>query len=141
MGFLLDTNHAIYLINGLDKPSERRSLPEKNVIEKIRGVHDPIFICEASFGELYFGAACSARFSYNVKQIKLLQEAIPAISVDSGSWKLFGETKAELRKRGKTLSDIDLLIACVALKFDLVLVSNDKGFAELPAAFRVDNWA
>ncbi len=56
-------------------------------------------------------------------------------------WKLFGKTKALFRKNGKKMSDFDLLLACLAKTNDCTIVTNDKGFDNLPRKFYRVNWA
>lgn len=140
MDYLLDTNHCIYLINGLDRSRKNRTAPETNLIDKIQTIESDIFMSEATLGELYFGAANSTRKDYNYQRIDIFKQAVIPISVDAHIWWLFGDTKAALRKRGKAITDIDLLIACTAKVYDLVLVTNDHDFECLPADFNRENW-
>jgi len=43
-GYLLDTNHCIYLVNGLEKKPQKRTEPEKVVIDKLESLQDiPLF--------------------------------------------------------------------------------------------------
>ncbi|OQX17530.1 MAG: hypothetical protein BWK80_39510 [Desulfobacteraceae bacterium IS3] len=94
-----------------------------------------------TLGELYFGAANSARREYNLQRTDLFKYAMIPIAVDEDIWKCFGDTKAVMRKQGKSVTDLDLLIACTARICDLVLVSNDSNFDGLPDAFQRENWA
>jgi len=141
MDYLLDTNHCIYLINGLDKKNSRRSETENRVIEKIRRVQSDIFMSEVTLGELYFGAANSARREYNLQRIDLFKQALIPIAVNEDIWKCFGDTKAAMRKQGKSVTDLDILIACTARLCDLVLVTNDSNFDGLSDDFQRENWA
>ncbi len=139
--YLLDTNHCIYLINGLDKEYSKRFEAEKNTIERAADIQSDIFLCEATLGELYFGAAYSTRREYNLQRIDLFKQAVIPISIDENVWKLFGNTKAILRTEGKPIADMDLLIACTARTYDLVLVTNDQDFDVLPENFIRENWS
>lgn len=139
--YLLDTNHCVYLINGLDKDASKRSEFERKVIEKARNLEASLFMSEATLGEMYFGAANSSREKYNLQRIELFKEAVIPIPVNDDIWQSFGRTKAALRKQGISISDIDLLIACTAMVFNLVLVTNDADFDLLPADFIKENWA
>lgn len=56
-------------------------------------------------------------------------------------WELYGKTKATLKQTGKLIGDMDLLIACAALRYGAILVTNDGGFKNLPASFQVENWS
>lgn len=98
--YLLDTNHCIYLLNGLDKEDQHRSKAEKKVIEKARMAKTALFMSEATLGELYFGAANSERKEYNFERIEILKKAVIPIAIDDNIWNLFGKIKAILRKKG-----------------------------------------
>ena len=48
-GYLLDTNHCIYLINGLEKLRQRRSFQEQTVIDALELLEDsPLFFSEVT---------------------------------------------------------------------------------------------
>ena len=42
MAYLLDTNHCIYFLNGLEKRPERRKPEESEVIRNISALPDPV---------------------------------------------------------------------------------------------------
>ncbi len=77
---------------------------------------------------------------YNRQRITLFKQAVTPISIDEDIWRLFGDTKAIMRKRGKSIMDIDLLIACTAKIHAQILVTNDADFDVLPEDFRKENW-
>lgn len=39
--------------------------------------------------------------------------------------KIFGKLRNDLRKKGKLIADLDLLIASICLNYDLILVTSD----------------
>ena len=45
MTYLLDTNHCIYFINGLEKPLQRRKKAEQQILQHVRAISEPIY-CE-----------------------------------------------------------------------------------------------
>lgn len=71
----------------------------------------------------------------------MFKQIIMPVTIDEDIWRLFGETKAMLRKRGKSIADMDLLIACTSRIFGFILVTNDKDFDVLPDDFLKENWA
>jgi predicted nucleic acid-binding protein len=139
MPFLFDTNHCIYLLNGLEKKAAFRSDQERNVIKNVRSLEDEIYISEVTLGELFYGAFGSQRKDHNLKRIEILKDIVLPVPVDETVWELFGETKANLKSQGKTLTDFDLLIGCTALAYGFVLVTNDAHFELLDAP--KENWA
>jgi len=139
--YLLDTNHCIYLMNGLDKRQALRTQAEINVVEMARNIQAYIFVSGATIGELYFGAAHSKRSAYNFRRIELFKQAVTPIRVDDAIWKEFGLTKAMLKKQGNPITDLDLLIACTSKVWNMILVTNDANFNNLPKDFKMENWA
>ncbi len=112
MPYLFDTNHCIYLMNGWNTPEQKRSSEEQQVVLSFQQLHDDvIYMSEASIGELVYGIERSQRKDSNRQRLNVLRSAIPPVPVTSGVWNIYGETKATLRFLGKTVPDIDLLIA------------------------------
>ncbi len=143
MTYLLDTNHCIYFINGLEKPPQRRKKAEELVMQHVRAISDPIiFFSEATLGEMYYGAQRSNKKTENLEKIAFLKKIFEPVEVDETVWKVFGETLALLHQAGTPLSDRDLLIACTAKVHNHVLVTNDSDFKVLPEDFLIcENWA
>ncbi len=140
-GYLLDTNHCIYLINGLEKPLQKRSLLEKAVVETLEIFPDvPLYFSEVTLGELYYGIARSQRKEQNQRKLAFLKKLLYPLPVTEEVWKWFGKTLANLHSQGSAIADRDLLIACTAKVYDLILVTNDKNFDNLPNSFQKVNW-
>jgi predicted nucleic acid-binding protein len=136
MAFLLDTNHCIYFLNGLEKPPEKRSEREQRVIDRVLTVSDPrIFLSEATLGELYYGVARSQRQAENREKVEFLKRVFTQIAVTEPVWQCFGETLAVLRQAGTPMGERDLLIACTARVHRQILVTSDADFDLLPADF------
>jgi len=140
MAWILDTNHCIYLMNGLDRQESLRSETEKKIIRTARKTGAELFMSEVTLGELYFGAANSGRPEYNFERIRIFKQAVIPVCIDECVWESFGKTKALLKKQGKSLADLDLLIACTAKVHNLILVTNDADFNVLPEDFQKENW-
>jgi tRNA(fMet)-specific endonuclease VapC len=51
----------------------------------------------------------------------------------------YGVTRANLERRGKIVAPLDLMIASHALSLKLVLVTNDRSFAEMNG-LELENW-
>lgn len=143
MSYLLDTNHCIYLMNGWKKDARQRSSHESNTIQKVEWLQEGVmlYLCEATLGELYYGAENSQRKEENRQSIGLLKKAVLPLAVDETIWNIFGMTKARLRQGGKRIPDMDLLIAATAQCYGLCLVTNDAHLALLPDTFQRENWA
>lgn len=142
MLYLLDTNHCIYLMNGWNAPDDKRSPEERNMARAYhRMQHDVVYMSEASVGELVYGVERSQRKESNQTRLNVFLSAIPPVPITRGVWELYGRTKAELSKIGKTVPDIDLLIAATAKYYNMVLIANDRHMRHLPSSFVRENWA
>jgi tRNA(fMet)-specific endonuclease VapC len=56
------------------------------------------------------------------------------------SAKISAELYSTLRQIGKTVDDIDLLIAGIAIENDLTLVTNNENHFERIPGLRIENW-
>ncbi len=142
MTYLFDTNHCIYLMNGWGNPAYSLTSQERNTVAafaKIR--NDAVCMSEVSVGELIYGVARSQRREYNQRRLEILLSAVPLVPIIRSVWEIYGETKAELSMVGKTIPDMDLLIASSAKYYRMILVANDKHMKNLPDSFVLENWA
>jgi tRNA(fMet)-specific endonuclease VapC len=130
--YLLDTDTCIYLLNGHEGVKQR--VAEVGV--------EVIAVTVVTKGELYFGAYNSSQVEHNLKRIQNFF-ATPGPSVlplDENTLDNFGKFKAELRRKGQPIGDIDLLIAGVAISQGLTVITNNtKHFERIPG-ISLDNW-
>ena len=142
MTYLFDTNHCIYLMNGWDSPVHRLTPQERSTVAAFGRIrNDVIYMSEVSVGELLYGVARSRRREYNRRRLEVLLSAVPPVPVTRGVWEIYGQTKAELSRDGKTIPDMDMLIASTAKYHSMILVANDKHMKYLPDSFVRENWA
>lgn len=117
--FMLDTNTSSYAIKG-NVPSVRKHLLALSMSQ--------ICISVVTQAELLFGVA---RRADNTKLKTAVQEFLLRVSIlpwDSESAQQYANLRASLERSGKTLGNLDLMIASHALSVDAVLVSNDQSF-------------
>lgn len=130
---LLDTNICVNYLNALRKKAEKRSVEEQRVFEKIEQIKDTVdlYLSQAVVAELRFGAEKSQNREKNLKRIASLKEAFPELKIDDEVWDNYVRIKAELSIIGRSIHDMDLLIAATAKRYNLLLVSNDKDMNNL----------
>jgi predicted nucleic acid-binding protein len=144
--YLLDTNHCAYILNAKSKPENKQSEMEKNTVRMASSCLDSlIYLSEATLGELIYGVEYSKQKEKNLQELEAFIKVISPLSVDLEVWDIFGKAKAQLRKVGKKMPDMDLLIASTAKRYSLILVTNDKHMVlldHLPEPFvERENWA
>jgi tRNA(fMet)-specific endonuclease VapC len=71
---------------------------------------------------------------------ELLYQEVSLLEYDRGCANEFGQARVQLRRSGIDVPSIDLLIASVALVYDLTLVThNTADFQHIPG-LRLDDW-
>jgi predicted nucleic acid-binding protein len=59
--------------------------------------------------------------------------------IDQEVARLYGEVFHEVRKRGRVLSQVDMMLAALARSMKLTLLTADRDFEALPD-LRTENW-
>jgi tRNA(fMet)-specific endonuclease VapC len=128
--FMLDTNTVSALI------SKRSFLVRERVA---RAGLARLCVSSLVFGEVRYG------LSNNPKATRLADTAAKFFSeVAILSWTfetgaIYGELRTAMRRRGKSLGPLDMLIAAHALDAGAVLVSSDRAFRHVPG-LTVEDW-
>ena len=126
--YLLDTDWAINYLRGKE--------PFVLTIDEYR--KEGVAISTISIGELYEGVFRNP--NPKQKEIGLLDflEGFRTINITKPVARLFGKNRADLREAGYTVSDFDLLIACVAEYHGLKILSNNrKHFEKVPGSIEI----
>lgn len=129
MKYLLDTNICIHFFRG-----------DYNLIDKIENVGlENCAISEITLAELVFGAENSKYPKKNYQLINTLSEHVAILPI-LDAIREYGKQKVQLRKKGKMISDFDLLIGTTALVNDLIMVTeNLKEFTRIEN-IELENW-
>lgn len=113
--YVIDTDILIYFLKG-----------RKEVIEKLVKIPtDCLYTTRVNYTELLYGAYNSSRLKKNLAAIEPFLDSFRILEFDEGSSKIFAKTKAQLKKRGKIIADMDLMIASITLNHGFSLVSNN----------------
>ena len=128
--YLLDTNHSSQLIHDERSPIWDRldALSRKQYA-----------LCWPSIAELWFMVFNSDKTERNRARLSSL---LPQFSI----WRFereealeLGRIRTELRKLGRPIPAVDVMIAAIALANNLVVVSADRHF-DLVRGIKVENW-
>lgn len=117
--YLLDTNIVIALLNG-----------ESSVQEAIEGAEE-VFLPVIAAGELYFGAAKSARPEANRALVEQFIQGRMLLYCDLSVAREYGRIKSLLKVRGFPLPENDIWIAAIAVRHGLAVVSRDQHFLKI----------
>ena len=130
--YLLDTDMCIYLLNG-----------EEQVMKRVgKAGIETIAVAIPTLAELYFGAYNSNHVETNISRIRSLfsPPGPTVLSINDEAANRFGRFKAELRREGQPIGDIDLLIAAVASSRGLTVVTNNTKHFERISEISLQNW-
>lgn len=131
MKYLLDTNICIYLI--------KNQYPE--VLSKLLRVgFDKIGISTITLAELEYGVANSNR-TFEV-QTALLEFILPfeILDFNYSAASFYGKIRKELKDKGQPISDMDMLIASIAMANELIMVTNNEKEFKRISGLKIENW-
>ena len=130
MHYLIDTNIIIYRLKNLGNVNANF----------LRNKDKHMSLSVVSYGELVFGAKKSKAVEKNMETVNAIKEIFPLIEITSEIMNTFGKIKAYTQKIGKTIDDMDLLIAATAITNDFTLVThNTKHFENIPN-LKIEDW-
>lgn len=116
MKYLIDTDWIIDHLNGVEAVTKK--------LEKFTASG----ICTSiiSVAELYEGVYGSKDYDESLDTLETFLEGITVLPIDHEVCKIFGKERNKLRKQGNIIGDLDLLIASICLRYDLILLTNNK---------------
>jgi tRNA(fMet)-specific endonuclease VapC len=128
---VLDTDILIYFLKGHEK-----------VVEHINYISlDKISMTIVNHTELLFGAFNSAHQKKNFDKIQAFLKQLNVLPFCEDASHIFAHQKALLKKQGKIIADLDLMIASIALKHERILVTNNtKHFVRIKG-LKMENWS
>lgn len=131
MKYILDTDTLIYFLKG-----------QQNVVEKISVVAPPdLSTTIINQTELLYGAFNSQKKEQNLKKIQEFLKEIKVLEFSYTASLIFAEHKAQLKKRGNIIADMDLMIASIVLANDGILVTNNVKHFEKIKLLKFENWS
>lgn len=130
-GYLLDTNHAAALV------TLGHVVPRRVMLRLASG--DTFAICVPVVAETLFGIGLLPRAKQNLAEWARLRSNFTCLIPDESDAEKSAALRCDLRRRGHQLDTIDALIAILALRNNLVLLTTDRDFSAVPG-LRVENW-
>lgn len=131
MRYLLDSNACIIFLNGRSEKLKQRFLacePEE------------IILCSIVKAELYFGAMKSQSMSKSLSKINEFFLQFDSLDFDDDSAKLYGQIRANLAAKGTIIGNNDMMIAAIALKNKLTLVTHNTREFNRVTNLKLDDW-
>jgi tRNA(fMet)-specific endonuclease VapC len=130
--FLLDTNICIYII--------KKSPPK--VFKKLETMKmGDVGISSITYCELQFRVANSKNREKNQDALNEFLAPLEILPFPGEAAVLYGEVKTYLKKKGRPIGPLDLLIGVHALHSEVTLITNNTSeFSRIPD-LKVKNWA
>jgi len=128
---VLETTFVIDLM----KESKRaRTGPAAQKLQELTEVGEPLRIAIFTLAELFVGVAKGTRPRQERIAIEQCVASFQVLPFERSTAEIFGAIVGELEKRGESISDIDALIASIALEHSEILITrNRKHFDRVPA--------
>jgi tRNA(fMet)-specific endonuclease VapC len=129
--YLLDTNHASPLV------TPGHPLREQILLDLNSGSN--FSVCVPVVTETLFGISLLSRAEQNLAEWERLRLSLPCYIPDEEDAEAAAQLQIALRRRGWQLATVDALIAVVALRYNLTLLTTDKDFQTVPN-LQQENW-
>jgi predicted nucleic acid-binding protein len=130
MRYLLDTDTCVFALRGHESMRERFDDLDPEAVA----------ISVVTLAELRYGAAWSARPEANHQVVGDFASGVIVLGLDDEIAHLFGEFKAQLRRRGALVDDFDLLIAATAHHYRLTLITHNLEHFERISELQLEDW-
>ncbi|NKC15940.1 MAG: PIN domain-containing protein [Gammaproteobacteria bacterium] len=131
MIYLLDTDICIYII-------KHRPVAVRERLAQL--APGSAGISSVTLGELAYGAANSDSVAANFARIEAITEAVDVLQFGADAALRYGALRAVLKRQGRSIGPLDMLIAGHALALDLTLVSNNTREFSRIEGLRIENW-
>ena len=128
--YLLDTNICIYVI-------KRRPI---EALAKFNDAAGHLAISSITLAELLHGVEKSQHIAQNLKAVEDFCSRLDVLDYDDNAASHYGEIRADLERKGKTIGVNDLHIAGHARSLGVILVSNNLKEFERVDGLRFQHW-
>ncbi len=131
--YLLDTNTVSYIARDQSRAARNR----------LRSLSHDEIVCISSIteAEIRYGIAKNPLATRRIIAAELLIEQFQVLPWRSQEAQTYGKLRAQQEALGKTIENLDLLIAAHAITTQSTLVTRDKVFHHIPDVRAIENWA
>lgn len=130
MKYMLDTNMCIYA---------QKNIPQ--VIEKIKNNFQyGVAISSITLAELEFGVQASANVEKNTIALYKFLSIVEILDFDSSAATEYGKIRADLKRKGTPIGNMDMLIAAHAKSENLIIVTHNTREFERVEGLKLEDW-
>jgi tRNA(fMet)-specific endonuclease VapC len=129
--YLLDCNHLSAALRKVSRVRER--------IHQARRAGHRFISCYPVLCELEAGIEQTSKADENRRRLVQLLRHVRLWPLDAETSRVYGAVYIELRRQGRVLSQVDMMLAALARQHKLTVLITDRDFEALPD-LRVENW-
>jgi len=129
--FLVDTNHLSAAINPVSKVRERLYQQHRNG-SRLR-------TCVPVLCEIEVGIQDSSHLEAYRRQLKQIIRKVKLVPLEPALAQLYGEVYRELRRKGRAMSQVDMMLAALVRQMKWTLLTTDRDYEALPD-LATENW-
>jgi tRNA(fMet)-specific endonuclease VapC len=130
--YLLDTNICIFAINR--KPDNVLSIiKEKSIMG--------LYISSITLAELEYGIENSLQQEKNRIALLKFISIFNVLNFDDDDAISYGKLKSRLKRTGKLIGPLDMLLAAQALSKDMIFVTNNASEFERIEGLQIEDWS
>ena len=130
--YLLDTNHLSPLVT-LEHPLRQK------ILARLQQTDDTFSIAAPALSEYLYGISLLPRAERNLREWERLKADFKYYSIDQQDAEQSAKLRLALRQQGWQLGIIDAMIAVIAIRNDLVLLTTDQDFSII-SDLKQENW-
>jgi tRNA(fMet)-specific endonuclease VapC len=130
-GYLLDTNHIGHAVT----PG---SIVRRRITE-LRGRGVKVGTCVPVLCEIEAGIQQVNQPALYRLNLERLLKQVRIWPLDRSTTVLYGTIHHDLKRRGRVLSQVDMMLAALARQMNLMLITSDQDFSALPDV-QTENW-
>jgi len=128
--YLLDTNIVGYFI---------RANPPEVKLRLMREPMENLALSVITAAELRYWVSKRPERSRLRVLVDDFLAKVQTLPLEPHAADIYGELKTQLQQLGKPIAEFDLLVACHALALNIVLVTHDQAFQQIPG-LTTEDW-
>jgi tRNA(fMet)-specific endonuclease VapC len=116
----------------------------ESVVERVREARqrgDRLGTCEPVVAELFYGLEFSSRRDENAIKLRRGLSRIKSWPFNRAAAEQYGRIAGDLRRRGRPMQVVDMMLAAIALTLPQCTVVTADGDLSAVPGLRVENWA
>jgi tRNA(fMet)-specific endonuclease VapC len=129
-----------FIIDLMKESKRGRGGPASAKLQELTGRGESLQLAIFTLAELYVGVAKSNQPQTERQAIQKCVSPFIVLPFEHATAEIFGSVVGELEKRGQSISDIDALIASVALEHAEILVTRNRKHYDRIPTLRVEDY-